>query len=121
LTLLEVDASSGATFEARVRYVQERLWDDLDHRYVSGVRVMRELARVRREAGLAAPVVFTSTLALRSGHAAPDAGEAAGDGPGGLSFEGVYGVSQTPQVWLDHQVSEEEGRLVLVWDAVEEL
>ncbi|MEA2602596.1 MAG: hypothetical protein QOF89_3588, partial [Acidobacteriota bacterium] len=124
LTLLEVDASCGETFEARIRHAQQRLWDDLDHRYVSGVRVMRELARVRREAGVAAPVVFTSMLNLRSGEEAREAGyagEDAEDGSEGLSLSGVYGVSQTPQVWLDHQVSEQEGRLVLVWDAVEEL
>ncbi len=121
LTLLEVDTSRGETFEARIRQIQQRLWDDLDHRYVSGVRVMRELAQARREAGMAAPVVFTSMLNLRSGDEAGDAGEAVGEGPQGLPLSGVYGVSQTPQVWLDHQVSEQEGRLVLVWDAVEEL
>src|SRR5262245_151065 len=32
-----------------------------------------------------------------------------------------YGISQTPQVWLDHQVVEQDGALVFHWDAVEEL
>src|SRR5262245_7523871 len=31
-----------------------------------------------------------------------------------------YGISQTPQVWLDHQVIEQDGALVFHWDAVEE-
>ncbi|MGO2415682.1 MAG: amino acid adenylation domain-containing protein, partial [Cobetia crustatorum] len=30
-------------------------------------------------------------------------------------------ISQTPQVWLDHQVYDHEGGLLLVWDAVEDL
>ncbi len=33
----------------------------------------------------------------------------------------VYGVTQTPQVYLDHQVYERGGNLHLTWDAVEEL
>src|SRR5262249_45451543 len=32
-----------------------------------------------------------------------------------------HSISQTPQVWLDHQVSEDQGELLLNWDAVEEL
>src|SRR5262249_31544009 len=35
--------------------------------------------------------------------------------------EVVYGITQTPQVWLDHQVSEENGALVFNWDAIESL
>ena len=35
--------------------------------------------------------------------------------------EQVFGISQTPQVWLDHQTYEESGALVFVWDAVEDL
>ena len=33
----------------------------------------------------------------------------------------VAGVSQTPQVWLDHQVFEEAGTLAFNWDALEDL
>jgi amino acid adenylation domain-containing protein len=38
-------------------------------------------------------------------------------------FDGklVYGLSQTPQVWLDHGILEEHGELVLNWNAVDEL
>ena len=32
--------------------------------------------------------------------------------------EMVYGLSQTPQVWLDHQVWEEQGALAFNWDAI---
>lgn len=35
--------------------------------------------------------------------------------------EVVYSISQTPQVWLDHQIAEKDGGLLFNWDVVEEL
>ena len=35
--------------------------------------------------------------------------------------EEVYGISQTPDVWLDHQILEVDGALVYRWDALEEM
>ncbi len=119
LILLEVDAS-GDTFVERARRTQRRLWDDLDHRYVSGVRVLREMGAVRgRAAQLSMPVVFTSTLTLPGSSLEPERPESGGEGIGAV--RDGYNSGQTSQVWLDHQASEQEGRLVLVWDAVEEL
>ncbi|MCB1054402.1 MAG: hypothetical protein KDD11_02685, partial [Acidobacteria bacterium] len=64
LTLLAAEPA-GDSFEARARALQERLWEDLDHRTVSGVEVLRRLARLRGGQGAAAmPVIFTSTLGL---------------------------------------------------------
>ncbi len=113
LTLLEVDNATPGTFEARARRLQERLWEDLEHRYVGGVQVQRELIRLRSSQTASVPVVFTSTLVQESWGGAKSL----------LMGEGkqVYGVSQTPQVWLDHQVFEQDGKLVLSWDALEEL
>ena len=114
LNLLEVDHSVPESFSARTQRLQQRLWQDLDHRYFSGVRVLRELAR--RQGGTQRalmPVVFTSTLALG------ERGEEASvlDQLG----EMVYVIGQTPQVWLDHQVLEQNGALVFNWDAIEAL
>jgi amino acid adenylation domain-containing protein len=114
VTLLAVDNSAQPTFEARARRLQEQLWDDLDHRYVSGVQVLRELAR--RQGGVpgaAMPVVFTSVL--------PQGTQAGESRPMAWMGDVVYMISQTPQVWLDHVVFEEAGALVYNWDAVEEL
>ncbi|HEX9942664.1 MAG TPA: non-ribosomal peptide synthase/polyketide synthase [Thermoanaerobaculia bacterium] len=118
LTLLEVDASTpGESFETRGKRLQERLWTDLDHRLVGGVRVVRELARARRgHLGAAMPVVFTSTLAQTQQAARQSAGASTP-----ALAEAIYSITQTPQVWLDHQVFEQAGALVLNWDAVEEL
>jgi len=110
--LLAVDNTGHDSFRHRARRLQAQLWEDLEHRTVSGVRVLRELAKVQqRPAAALMPVVFTSTLnqsAPQSGHRPWQA-------------DVVYGLSQTSQVYLDHQVSEVEGALVFNWDAIADL
>jgi amino acid adenylation domain-containing protein/non-ribosomal peptide synthase protein (TIGR01720 family) len=115
LTLLAVDNSEVNDFETRARRIQAQLWSDMDHRYMSGVQVLREVARAQGgKAGATMPVVFTSMLSLQS----PERNEG-----WSLNWLGkqVYGISQTPQVWLDHQAFEDDGKLGFNWDAVEEL
>ncbi|HEX4499521.1 MAG TPA: amino acid adenylation domain-containing protein [Thermoanaerobaculia bacterium] len=81
---------------------------------MSGVRVLRELAQSRgTRQGPLVPVVFTSTLGLA------DSGEAAE--VAGPELRTVYSISQTPQVWLDHQIAEQSKALSYTWDAVDEL
>jgi pyochelin synthetase len=112
LLLLAVDNSRSNTFENRAKSLQEQLWRDFDHCYYSGVRVLRDLARMQGGTGQAAmPVVFTSLLGqemIDTTYPAP-------------WQETIYFIAQTPQVWLDHQVMEEAGNLVLYWHAVEAL
>ncbi|MDB4947620.1 MAG: blmIV, partial [Gemmatimonadetes bacterium] len=119
LSLLGIDAPRGDAFEVRARRVQEQLWRDMEHGAVSGVRVLRDLARLQgRPPASIMPVVFTSTLGQqRRAAGAPLAAVSAaldGEAP-------VYSITQTPQVWLDHQVGERDGGLIFNWDAVEEL
>ncbi|MGA9769875.1 MAG: beta-ketoacyl synthase N-terminal-like domain-containing protein, partial [Blastocatellia bacterium] len=119
LTLLEVDNTEGDTFEARAKRLQQQLWEDIDHRYVSAVRVMRELTRTQGwKPGAAMPVVFTSILNVGAAGQ-----EISGEEANGLAIEGEvnYSISQTPQVWIDHQVTEVGGALSFNWDAVEDL
>ena len=107
--LLAVDGS-GAHFVARARRVQQQLWQDLEHRAVSGVRVVRALTRRGGQRHrLTTPVVFTSAL----GHEVADTASA-------TAWLGtlVNGITQTPQVWLDHQAGEDGGALAFNWDAV---
>jgi len=114
VTLLEVDNSGSKAFEAYAKRLQEQLWQDLDHRYFSGVRVMRELTRSQGGGPRAImPVVFTSLLNLGDGN-----GKTLGAGRLGQT---VYGISQTPQLYLDCIVHEEGRELVLNWDAVDEV
>uniref|UniRef100_A0A3S7V076 L-cysteine--[L-cysteinyl-carrier protein] ligase n=1 Tax=Phaselicystis flava TaxID=525924 RepID=A0A3S7V076_9BACT len=111
LTMLAVDQQTDASFEVRAKRLQRQLWADLDHRRVSGVRVLRDLARRGVKAKM--PVVFTSELGL----------DMADELAESQSFEGevTYAITQTPQVWLDHQVRQLRGALNVSWDAVEEL
>jgi pyochelin synthetase len=114
LTLLEVNTAALDTFEARAKRLQEQLWQDMEHRYISGVRVLRELNRIQR-AGFQSlmPVIFTSTLSL--GSMAQASAEPT------IPATTVYSIGQTPQVWLDNQVAEHDGALTFNWDAVEDL
>ncbi len=115
LILVELDVSGADTFAGRARTVQERLWQDIDHAAVSGVRVNRELASARGSAHAAMPVVFNSTLS----ELAPGAEERGL--MAALEAEAVVGITQTPQVWIDHTVLESAGRLDYNWDSLDEL
>jgi len=91
--------------------LQQRLWRDLTQRDHSAIRVMRELARRKGMAAAQMPVVFTSALGFDKGRFMAESSW----------LKPVWGISQTPQIWLDHQVYESEGDLCLNWDAVEAL
>ncbi|NIF29090.1 amino acid adenylation domain-containing protein [Pantoea sp. Tr-811] len=111
LVLLAFEGEGAVPFAERASQLQRQLWADLEHMQVSAVRVLREAARRnRRLDAVAMPVVFTSGL----GVAADDAGQ---DWLGQFG----YGISQTPQVWIDQQVVEREGCLVFNWDSVDGL
>ncbi|MCA9541067.1 MAG: non-ribosomal peptide synthetase, partial [Myxococcales bacterium] len=110
--LLAIDPRPMTSFAERAKALQADLWAGLEHARVSGVEVLRALNRGRRrEDEVRMPVVFTANL------------RAEGESLDARLLEGldrmVYGVSQTPQVWLDHQAVELCGQLVFNWDAVE--
>ncbi|WP_141287152.1 non-ribosomal peptide synthetase, partial [Pseudonocardia saturnea] len=108
LLLVGCRAVPGECWLDRVRRLQEQLWRDLDHRETSAVWVMRELARATGRPETTMPVVFTSALGL-------DADTLRG----APSLE--FGITHTPQVWLDNQVVELSGGLHVSWDAVQDL
>jgi SagB-type dehydrogenase family enzyme len=114
-TLVAVDASEPASFRERARELGTQLWRNLDHSMVTGVRLLRMLARRQGpSAGGMLPVVFSCNLI---------SGGSGADIPVFPVSLGrlVHHVTQTPQVWLDHLISEDEGELVYDWDAVEDL
>jgi amino acid adenylation domain-containing protein len=114
--LLEVDARP-AGFAARAGALARRLAEDMDHATVSGIEVLRQAARQSGEAAAYSPYVFTSALGFRRAGDAP-ATDATGFDRLGRT---VFNVSSTPQVIIDHQVSEEDGQLLCSWDVVESL
>ena len=119
LITLVVDASEQRRFEEQARVIQEQLWEDMEHRYVSGVQVLRELGRVRgKDSVVDMPVVFTSVLPY-SGASVEETSTLGL--PYDLPVDFVYCISQTPQVWLDFQIFDQNGGLIFNWDVVEEL
>jgi amino acid adenylation domain-containing protein len=102
--LLAAEPCEGA-FAQRAQALQDQLHADFAHRHYSGVRVIRDLARLRgRTAEAAMPVVMTSLLGLPPRSCAAAIGDS------------VYSISQTPQVSIDFQVFEFDGELQLNWD-----
>ncbi len=112
LILLDVDASRGHSFADRAIQLQSRFHSDVAHSEYSGIEVLRDLTRTRNGQPVSAPVVFTSALGMGDLFDL-EVRDTLGN-PGWM-------ISQTPQVWLDHQVLEFEGGLLFNWDAVEEL
>ncbi|MFD8613406.1 amino acid adenylation domain-containing protein [Streptomyces sp. NPDC059631] len=102
----------GASWPAAAVALQRRQAADLDHLDVPADWLLREFGRRTGTVDAAAPVVFTSAIGV---------GDATLAGPGTGFPAKVWGISQSPQVCLDNQVTEESGNLVVTWDAVEEL
>ncbi|GLU50204.1 non-ribosomal peptide synthetase [Nocardiopsis ansamitocini] len=108
--LLDVDVTDSLPFAQRAHQVQADLHTAIDHGAYSGVEVMRDLARASGGRGRPAPVVYTSAIGL-----GPLFSEAVQECFGRPSWI----ISQGPQVWLDAQVTELDGGLLLNWDVRE--
>lgn len=110
-TLLLLAWQPAADWRSSAQGLQQRLRQDLLHRDVSAIQVMRQLARRAGQAAAAMPVVFTSALGFEQDRFLAHASW----------MKPRWGLSHTPQVWLDHQVYESEGELRFNWDYVQEL
>lgn len=108
--LLECDGRA-ASFRERTAALQQRLMDDLPHCWVSGVEVARRARRTGPAEAVGSPFVFASGLDASPGEELPPHLRLPG-------WELVFKSMHTPQVLLDHQVSEEDGELVCTFDHV---
>ncbi len=108
LNMLEADPAAGSDFELRARGLQNRLSDDLDHRFVSGLQVLHRLSQLQGNR-VSMPVVFNSMVNLDEASNWDTFGKV------------TYEISQTPQVWLENTVKEKSGALAVEWDSVDEL
>ncbi|MYR34809.1 amino acid adenylation domain-containing protein [Nocardiopsis alba] len=108
LSLLAVYAEDGETFVERARTRQARLTEDLEHGLYTGNEVLAELSRRRGESAVLMPVVFTGAIGTEEERPAES-----------WADREVYGLSQTPQVWLDCQVSRTGDSLGVRWDVRE--
>ncbi|MCX7124007.1 MAG: amino acid adenylation domain-containing protein, partial [Gammaproteobacteria bacterium] len=107
--------SKKISIKAKLRLIQERLFLDLDHRLYGGIEALRQYAKTYKDLnGMIMPVVFTSIL----GYDFDSFGE---ESDHNLFFKPIFGISQTPQVFLDCKVYERSGSLIIEWDYVEGL
>lgn len=114
VTLLEIDTDTKATFASRATLVQQQLWNDLDHRFFTGIEVLREMAKRQGHTPRAMPVVFTSGIVH-------DERKSSEQESSYWMGDVVYSSLQTPQVWLDVQALEDAGELIINWIVVDEL
>ena len=106
--ILEISPEYPSNFVERTRKIQNQLWEDLSHSAFTGIDVLREINRQSEKKAII-PVVYTSTVG-------------AADSEQQENWEFMrnsritYKISQTPQVWIDCQVSEDNGGVLINWD-----
>lgn len=107
--MVPVDHSAPASVLERARDLQDSLHRSAAHAAYEGLDVLRDLGRHRGEPVLA-PVVYTSGL---------DLGELYRDTVTEVFGTPAWIISQGPQVFLDAQVMEVDGGLLVNWDVRE--
>lgn len=96
-------------FENKARLLQKELFSVLEHREFDGVEVIREYSKLHNK-NLFIPYVLTSLLTNE-------------DKPLASDYLGTlqYGISQTPQVYLDMQIANDTNGVLVNWDYVSEI
>lgn len=108
--LMDIDLKKGSTFWEQVIHIQKGLLQALEHRHYDGIDFIRDISKLQNLGQKAAmPIVFTSMLFddIEDNHE--------------INRELKYSTSQTSQVYIDHQVTENNGDLILIWDYVSQL
>ncbi|MDX7991891.1 non-ribosomal peptide synthetase/type I polyketide synthase [Xenorhabdus littoralis] len=117
--LMDFDLRKTTSLRSSMEKTQSLLWQRLSHSHVNGVEVLRELGR--QQSGEThsrqplTPVVFTSMLGMAQ------EGVAIKQSITQLLGDPVFVLSQTPQVWLDHQVMEVDGDLLFNWYCMDDV
>ena len=111
LLLAEQDHSCKRTFSENISKVSDNFIRDMRYAAYNGVQVQRDLQALYPGQRDFAPVVFACNIGMELIN--DDFAECIGNIR--------YMVSQTPQVWIDCQLFERSGELVLVWDTADEL
>lgn len=100
---------NGLKTEELIATIQDKISKNLDYHEFNGV----EISRMISKSGNFTPIVFTNAIKssekYQSGNYAYSWGKR------------TYSYSQTPQVWLDCQIFEDNGHLILAWDYIKEI
>ncbi|KZN33823.1 non-ribosomal peptide synthetase [Pseudoalteromonas luteoviolacea] len=107
VNVLGVSPDPHAGFAQRASQLQQQLWRDLEHSDFTGVEVLRAMNQ-NQQSNTIVPIVYTSTLGL--------SGDELDNNQFMHDAQLRYGITQTPQVWLDCQATERGGELIVDWD-----
>lgn len=95
------------TFLEKIKTVQKTFIESYSHSLYDGVELIREVIKSHNmQKQVAFPIVFTSLPEVYTGN----------ENSPNLFGEIQYSLSQTPQVYLDCQVHEEDNKLIVSWD-----
>ena len=109
LLLLEINNAKYEKLLDRFKEIQKRLINDLNHELFSGIEMQKELRKVETDKLVLMPIVFTSGIGINSWDDDKSLGKI------------VYGLSQTPQVFLDNQALVYNDGLKIYWDSIDEV
>lgn len=104
-TLLEVKIDEKTSFLENARKMQKQLILDLEHNMFNGIEVIREIAKKNGYEKSLMPIVFTSAIGTYDDNKIRE-----------IKGNFEYGLSQTPQVFIDCQAMDINGKLKLNWD-----
>ncbi len=103
INLLNINIKKQNSFLDNAKAIQRELIENVEHDLFSGIEVLRELRKRRKSSNFFLPIVFTSAIGtIKNQFDYLEMGE--------------YGISQTPQVFLDCQVIEINSNLQINWD-----
>ena len=100
---------NGHKIDELIKLIHDRISNNLDYHQFNGI----EISRIISTSGNLTPIVFTNTIKpsekYQFGNYAYSWGKR------------TYSYSQTPQVWLDCQIFEDDDQLILAWDYIKEI
>ena len=108
--LIDFDFRNTDKLIDHIKNTQQKLWESFAHNQVNGVEIIRELSKLHGVSKQPLmPVVFTSMLGMSLD------GLNVNQAITSFLGEPSYLFTQTPQVWLDHQIMEVDGDLAFGW------
>ena len=112
---LEINLNQPITFIQFVETIQKQLWNDLEHMSYNGVSFIRDLTQKHQIEGIVLPFVFTCAIDMA------DPNQKNKQDHRLFDQSPIYEIGQTPQVFLDHVVFEDNQHLSSMWMYVENL
>lgn len=112
-TLLSCKRDKNTKFSEYANKIQKQLWEDVENPWVSGVALLRELAKINKQSNVTMPYVFTNMP-----EETIDGKKLEFLNQWSKSADIPYFLTQTPQVYIDCQYHDKEEGLLIFWDVL---